>query len=144
MPPPASGPPSDAAIDAMAVLNRAWAIERLMRNVQVAMGELPAIVQRAVIAGDGEAISFERIEICERNGAAANQGLAMLLKELDTIDPARPRAKAAAPLEKTPQRLAFEAAMDKWAEEGRQMAAKPRAGSDGNGHANPKGSAGGK
>jgi hypothetical protein len=98
----------------VAALNRAWAIERLMRNVQVAMGELPAIVQRAVIAEDGQAISFERIEVYERNLAAANQGLALLLRELDTIDPARPRAKAAAPLEKTPQRLAFEAAIDKY------------------------------
>ena len=128
----------------MTALNRAWAIERLMRNVQVAMGELPVIVQRAAIAEDGEPISFERIEVCERNGAAANQGLAMLLKELDTVEPARPRAKAAAPLEKTPQRLAFEAAMDKYAEDGRQMAAKPRAGSEGNGHTKPNGSAGGK
>ena len=64
----------------MTALNRAWAIERLMRNVQVAMGELPAIVQGAVIAGDGQAISFERIEVYERNGAAANQGLALLLR----------------------------------------------------------------
>ena len=98
-----------------------------MKNIQVAMGEVPTVLRRKVVA-DGEVVSLEQIEVHERNGQAANQGLALLIKELDTIDPPKPRVSKGVEAEKSAGRLEFEASMKRYAEVRAEMTAKAAAG----------------
>lgn len=65
-----------------AVLSKAWVIERLMRNVQIAMGE-ETIKQKIAKKNKetGEVLVIE-IDVTDRDTAGANRGLELLGKEL--------------------------------------------------------------
>lgn len=59
-----------------AVLDRAWVLERLMRNVRIAMGE-ESVKLKLKDAAKGE---VEEVDISDRNGAVANKALELLGK----------------------------------------------------------------
>ena len=66
-----------------AVLNEAWVLERLMRNVRIAMGE--ELVTRVASSIDKATGDVRTIEVQEsaRDAAAANRALELLGKKLD-------------------------------------------------------------
>ena len=66
-----------------AVLNEAWVIERLMKNVRIAMGE--ELVTRVVASIDKANGDVRTAEVQEtaRDAAAANRALELLGKKLD-------------------------------------------------------------
>jgi hypothetical protein len=66
-----------------AVLNEAWVLERLMRNVRIAMGE--ELVTRVASGVDKATGDVRTIEVQEsaRDAAAANRALELLGKKLD-------------------------------------------------------------
>ena len=66
-----------------AVLDEAWVIERLMRNVRIAMGE--ELVTRVGSSIDKATGDVRTIEVQEsaRDAAAANRALELLGKKLD-------------------------------------------------------------
>jgi hypothetical protein len=66
-----------------AVLNEAWVLERLMRNVRIAMGE--ELVTRVVSSIDKATGDVRTIEVQQsaRDAAAANRALELLGKKLD-------------------------------------------------------------
>jgi phage terminase small subunit len=90
----------------MAVLNRAWVLARLMKNVQIAMGEATVKV-RVVPKGASEPIE---VEVTQRDASAANKALEMLGKTpevgLFTGEPPEPGAGSAEPLTPTSEWLA--------------------------------------
>ena len=66
-----------------AVLNEAWVLERLMKNVRIAMGE--ELVTRVVASIDKATGDVRTAEVQEtaRDAAAANRALELLGKKLD-------------------------------------------------------------
>ena len=71
-------------------LDREWIIDRLMQNVRIAMGEVKSsksvLIQSNPGSAGGAPVSVVQVEVYERNAAAANQALALLLKEVDRME----------------------------------------------------------
>jgi len=61
------------------VLDRSWVLQRLMRNAQIALGEVPVTVSIKHKDEDGN-VSYSDMEIINRDAAAANKALELLGK----------------------------------------------------------------
>lgn len=66
-----------------AVLSKAWVIERLMRNVQIAMGEETIKQKMARKNKESGEVEVIEVEVTDRDTAGANRGLELLGKELN-------------------------------------------------------------
>jgi hypothetical protein len=75
-----------------ATLNHAWVLERLMRNVKIALGEETL---RVTVKGKGDEPA-STIEISMRDAHAANRGLKLLPKPLGMLGPEQHRVTLAA------------------------------------------------
>ena len=65
-----------------AVLSKAWVIERLMRNVKIAMGEETITQKIAKKNKETGEVEVTEAEVTDRDTAGANRGLELLGKEL--------------------------------------------------------------
>jgi phage terminase small subunit len=89
-------------------LDREWVIDRLMHNVRIAMGEVKTTQTRVVQyrparAGEAPVVTEVHVEVFQRDAAAANQGLAVLLREVDRMEEeARQKQSEAADDDKQP------------------------------------------
>jgi hypothetical protein len=70
----------------MATLNRAWVLDRLMRNVEVSLGE--KTIKLKVRERDKEAgtVEVKEIEVNDRDPAAANKALELLARHLGLFE----------------------------------------------------------
>lgn len=70
-------------------LDRAWIRNRLMRNVMIAMGDVPIIVTKiATVRDDQGTLTYkaQQIEVFERDPGAANTGLRQLADEMERLE----------------------------------------------------------
>jgi phage terminase small subunit len=63
-----------------AVLDRAWVLNRLMRNARIAMGEEPIRLKVKSTHGKTKRVTVIEIEVSDRDASAANQALGLLGK----------------------------------------------------------------
>jgi phage terminase small subunit len=63
-----------------AVLDRAWVLERLMRNARIALGEEPILLKVKNTNRKTKRVTVVEIEVSDRDGGAANQALGLLGK----------------------------------------------------------------
>lgn len=92
-PPPQGAMPSlDGEViepSSRARLDRAWIRNRLMKNVMIAMGDVPITVTKvATIKGEDGTLTYRatQIEVFERDPGAANTGLKQLSEEMERLE----------------------------------------------------------